>query len=375
MSQFLGRVLDQAPGSGRSAFSHDQAPRAGVLITNLGTPDAPDRQRLRRYLKEFLSDPRVVEFPRALWWLILNLIILNIRPSRSAEAYRKIWTEDGSPLLVYARRLVKAVGGRAAAHWARAPEIELAMRYGQPSIAAALRRLHDAGVQRLLVLPMYPQYSGSTTGSTFDAVAAELARWRWVPELRFANGYYDHPLYIDALSRSIRRAWRVKRGELLVMSFHGVPERYLLQGDPYFCQCHTTARLLAGELGLAEHQWKVVFQSRFGREAWLQPYCDETLKALPAQGVRSVDVVCPGFSADCLETLEEIAMQNRELFEDAGGESFHYIPCLNDDHAHRDLVLGLIEEHTHGWPELDARPGAKALAQRRARAMALGAER
>lgn len=372
MSRYLGRVLGQSAGG--VGFTHDQPPRAGVLMINLGTPDAPERGDLRRYLKEFLSDPRVVEFPRVLWWLILNLVILNVRPARSAEAYRKIWTDQGSPLLVYTRGLVKAVSRQAAERWSRAPIIEVAMRYGKPSIPAALRRLHEAGVYRLLVLPMYPQYSGSTTGSTFDAVAQELTGWRWVPELRFANGYHDATLYIDALAERIQRAWRLQRGELLLMSFHGVPERYLTQGDPYHCQCHATARFLAEKLDLSPDQWQVVFQSRFGREAWLQPYCDETLKSLPARGVRSVDVVCPGFAVDCLETLEEIAMQNRELFEEAGGESFQYIPCLNDEASHSELVLNLIEQHTRGWPELEQPISTEALAQRRARAAALGAE-
>lgn len=344
-----------------------------MLITNLGTPDAPQRRALRRYLKEFLSDPRVVEFPRWLWWLLLNLVVLNIRPGRSAEAYRKVWTDQGSPLLVYTRRLAESVKQRAGERWPEPPLIDYAMRYGQPSISAAMRRMHDAGLQRLLVLPMYPQYSGSTTGSTFDAVARELSGWRRVPELRFVDGYHDAPLYIEALTGTIQRVWREKRGELLLMSFHGVPERYLMRGDPYHCQCHATARLLAQRLGLEDHQWQVVFQSRFGREPWLQPYCDETLKSLPARGVRSVDVVCPGFAVDCLETLEEIAMQNRELFEAAGGESFQYIPCLNEEETHRDMVLDLVDRYTRGWPELEQPLAPEALELRRKRAVALGA--
>lgn len=361
---------------GQSRFNHDQPLRAGVLLTNLGTPDAPERAALRRYLKQFLWDPRVVEFPRPAWWLILNLVILNVRPRRSAEAYRKVWTEQGSPLLVHSRRLVEAVGEALDRRAPRQPLVKLAMRYGEPSIASALRQMQDAQLHRLVVLPMYPQYSGSTTGSTFDAVAAELQHWRWVPELRFVGGYHDHPLYIEALAAKIRRAWRDNgRGELLLMSFHGVPRRYLLKGDPYHCQCHATARLLAEKLDLRDNQWKVVFQSRFGREPWLQPYCDETLAALPGEGVRSVDVVCPGFAVDCLETLEEIAMQNRELFERSGGETFQYIPCLNEDAAHRDLILKLVEEHAGAWPELVAPADTAALEARQARAMALGAER
>lgn len=366
MSQFLGQ----------SRFSHDQPLRAGLLITNLGTPDAPERRDVRRYLKQFLWDPRVVEYPRPLWWLILNLVVLNIRPGRSAEAYRKVWTDQGSPLLLHTRRLAERLMEALDSRMPQQPLVKIAMRYGQPSIPLALRQMHEAQLHRLLVLPMYPQYSGSTTGSTFDAVSSELRRWRWVPELRFVSSYHDHELYIAALADKVRRSWdEGRRGDLLLMSFHGVPKRYLLNGDPYHCQCHATARLLAAKLALRDDQWKVVFQSRFGREPWLRPYCDETLAALPARGVRSVDVVCPGFSADCLETLEEIAMQNRQLFEQAGGESFQYIPCLNDDQSHRDLLVKLVEEHTRGWPEFAEPVDGAALEQRQTRAMALGAER
>jgi len=361
---------------GQSRFSHDQPLRAGVLLTNLGTPDAPTRKDLRRYLKQFLSDPRVVEFPRLPWWLILNLFILNVRPRRSAGAYEEIWSDEGSPLLAHTRRLGEHLLADLDERLPQQPLVKIAMRYGQPSICSALREMQEAQLHRLLVLPMYPQYSGSTTGSTFDAVTAELQRWRWVPELRFVGGYHDHELYIDALAASIRRAWDENhRGELLLMSFHGVPRRYLLKGDPYHCQCHATARLLAERLGLRDDQWKVVFQSRFGREPWLQPYCDETIAALPGQGIRSVDVVCPGFAVDCLETLEEIAMQNRELFECSGGESFQYIPCLNEASAHRELLVRLVEQHAGDWPELKAPVDPAALEQRRARATALGAER
>ena len=361
---------------GQSRFSHDQPLRVGVLLTNLGTPRAPTRRELRRYLKPFLSDPRVVELPRPLWWLILNLVILNVRPQRSAEAYRKIWTDRGSPLLDHTRRLAEGLARRVRDRFPRQPLLEFAMRYGEPSIAGALRRMHDGQLHRLLVLPMYPQYSGSTTGSTFDAVSRELQGWRWVPELRWVNSYHDDELYIDALAARVREAWeKDRRGELLLMSFHGVPKRYLLEGDPYHCQCHATARLLAERLELEDSQWQVVFQSRFGREPWLQPYCDETLKALPSRGVRHVDVVCPGFAVDCLETLEEIAMQNRELFMQAGGASFQYIPCLNDSSSHEDLMLGLIERHTGGWQEFETPLDAAVLERRGARAVALGAER
>lgn len=364
MSRFLGQ----------SRFSHEQPLRAAVLLTNLGTPEAPTRKSLRRYLKEFLSDPRVVEFPRPLWWLVLNLVILNLRPARSAAAYRKIWTEQGSPLLANTRRVAEVLADRMRERFPQQPLLRIAMRYGTPAIPSVLRELHDAQLYRLLVLPMYPQYSGSTTGSTFDAVGRELQRWRWVPELRFVNAYHDQEAYIDALAGSVRRAWsQDRRGELLLMSFHGVPRRYLLAGDPYHCQCRATARLLAEKLELEEHQWEVVFQSRFGREPWLQPYCDETLESLPDRGIRSVDVICPGFAVDCLETLEEIAIQNRELFMRAGGDSFRYIPCLNDDALHVDMLLSLIELHVRGWDEFEQPAHADVSAQRRARAMALGA--
>lgn len=359
---------------GQSRFRHDQPLRAGVLLTNLGTPQSPTPGALRRYLREFLSDPRVVEFPRVAWWLILNLVILNIRPARSARAYRSIWTEQGSPLLANTRALAQSLTEQLDTRFPQRPLLKIAMRYGQPSIASALREMHEAQVHRLLVLPMYPQYSASTTGSTFDAVSRELSRWRWVPELRFVGGYHDHDLYIDAVAERIRRAWQDKpRGQLLLMSFHGVPRRFLLQGDPYHCQCQATARLLAERLELSQDRWMVVFQSRFGREPWLGPYCDETLKSLPSQSVRSVDVVCPGFSMDCLETLEEIEIRNRELFQESGGESLQYIPCLNDEPAHRELMLKLVEQHTLGWNEFERPVDPGALDRRRERATAMGA--
>ena len=366
MSDYLGQ-----PG-----FRHDQPMRAGVLLTNLGTPQAPTTRELRRYLREFLSDPRVVELPRALWWLILNVVILNLRPARSARAYGKIWTEEGSPLLTNTLRLADDLVGKIGERFPQQPLVKVAMRYGEPSLSSALRHMLDAQVDRLLVLPMYPQYSGAATGSTFDAVSRELAGWRRVPELRFVAGYHDHPDYIEALAERVRRAWAEgRRGEVLLMSFHGVPRRSLLQGDPYHCQCRATARLLAERLGLRDAQWMVVFQSRFGREPWLEPYCDQTLKTLPARGVRSVDVVCPGFSVDCLETLEEIAMQNRGLFEKSGGESFQYISCLNDEPLHLQMLLRLIQEHTRGWPEFEGPAKTGELKQRQARAIALGAPR
>ncbi len=315
----------------------------GVLLTNLGTPDAPVAPALRRYLAEFLWDRRVVDVPRPLWWLILHGVILRTRPARSARLYRKVWTEAGSPLLVIARRQHALLQQQLDAHWPGRTRVVLGMRYGNPSIAAALGELRAAGVQRVLVLPLYPQNSCSTTASTLDAVAGALRATRDVPALRFVADYHADAAYIDALVTSVREAQQ-GRGPVqqLLFSFHGTPERYRSEGDPYYQQCLTTARLAAERLGLAADEWQVSFQSRFGREPWLQPYTDEVLAHMPAQGIRHVQVICPGFSADCLETLEEIAEENREVFLHAGGESFHYIPALNDRPDHIAALTGIV---------------------------------
>jgi protoporphyrin/coproporphyrin ferrochelatase len=337
---------------GSAGFRHGTPEKLGVLVVNLGTPDAPETGALRRYLKEFLWDPRVVEAPRPLWWLILNGFILNFRPSRSAALYRKVWTDEGSPLLVISRAQVAGMRERLAARLSGPVEVVLGMRYGNPSIPSALRQLHELNVRRLLVLPMYPQYSGSTTGSTFDALAATLTGWRWVPELRFIGGYHDQGAYIAALAASVREHWAAHgRGEHLVMSFHGVPRRYLDLGDPYHCQCLKTGRLLAERLGLDDARWSTTFQSRFGREEWLKPYTDESIRALGRRGLKRIDVVCPGFSADCLETLEEIAEQNAEFFHAAGGETLSYIPCLNARPDHLEFLAEHALRHLQGWPE------------------------
>ena len=323
-------------------FNHNQPPITGVLVVNLGTPDAPDRKSVRRYLKQFLSDPRVVEFPRWLWSLILNGIILNIRPSKSAEAYKQIWTEQGSPLFVISNAQVTGMSNILSKRFKNNTRVELGMSYGNPSISDGLDRLRGAGVSKLVILPLYPQYSGSTVGSVFDAVSSCLRQWRLVPMIHFINAYYDHTGYINALANKVRKH---AQGDHLVMSFHGVPERYVRGGDPYEQQCHKTAQLLARQLNLSENQWTIVFQSRFGREEWIKPYCDEQLKALPAQGVKHVDVICPGFSADCLETLEEIDMQNRQLFMESGGQQFNYIACLNDDQEHLKFLTELVSTY------------------------------
>lgn len=348
---------------GSTGFRHGTPEKLGVLVTNLGTPDAPETGALRRYLKEFLWDPRVVEVPRPLWWLILNGVILRIRPRRSAEAYRTVWTDEGSPLLSCSRAQVAGIRARLSRQVPGPVEVVLGMRYGNPSIPAALAQLRAANVQRLLVLPLYPQYSASTTASTFDAVAAELMRWRWIPELRFMTRYHEEEGYLEALAASIREHWAAHgRGEHLVMSFHGVPRRYLDSGDPYHCQCVKTGRLLAERLGLEDGSWSTTFQSRFGREEWLKPYTDESIRALGRRGLKRIDVVCPGFSADCLETLEEIAVQNAEFFHEAGGETLSYIPCLNTRDDHLDFLAGLALRNLQGWPEVGpARdPGAVA---------------
>ncbi|NNF51277.1 MAG: ferrochelatase [Gammaproteobacteria bacterium] len=335
-----------------SDYRHTDTPKLGVLLTNLGTPEAPKAGPVRRYLREFLSDPRVVEVPRVLWWLILNCVILVIRPRRSAEAYGKIWSDEGSPLLVHAQAQCDAVEQRLKRDLPGRVEVSLGMRYGRPAIGMALRELKKAGIQRLLVLPLYPQYSASTTGSTFDAVSTELKKWRWVPDLRFIARYHDEPGYIAALAASIQEHWdKHGRGERLLFSFHGLPQKYLDKGDPYHCQCHKTARLVAESLDLPEARWHLAFQSRVGAEPWLKPYTDEVLQEWGQAGMGVVDVVCPGFSADCLETLEEIAMQNAEMFEEAGGKSLRYIDALNERADHIDFLTQLIMRNLAGWPE------------------------
>ncbi len=335
---------------GSQNFSHAQPDKLGVLITNLGTPDAPDTPSLRRYLREFLSDPRVVEIPRLIWLLILHGIILRVRPKRSAEAYQSVWTEAGSPLLVNTRAQAEEMAKRLRQAHGDAVMVDFAMRYGQPALGEVMDRMLANGVRKLVVLPLYPQYSGSTSGSTFDAIAQDFTRRRWLPHLQFIASYHDNPAYIAALAASIREHWEQHgRADKLILSYHGVPRRYLDMGDPYHCQCHVTTRLLAQELDLPESSYMTTFQSRFGKAEWLKPYTDATLKGLPAQGVKSVQVVCPGFSSDCLETLEEIAEENREYFEEAGGDRYEYIPALNARDDHITALTQLVEQHLAVW--------------------------
>ncbi|MGB0445768.1 MAG: ferrochelatase [Pseudomonadales bacterium] len=330
---------------GQTDYDHDGAsPRQGILLCNLGTPDAPRPTELRRYLKEFLSDPRVVELPRLLWWMILNLIILRIRPRRSAKLYQSVWTDSGSPLMVYSQEQVKAVKHRLAEKYGDIPVV-LGMRYGNPSMAAAVKELTDQNVRDIIVLPLYPQYAGATTGSTFDAIAKTFTQLRWVPELQFINGYHKSEGYLDALCTTIKRHIEAHgQPDKFIFSYHGTPERYLKKGDPYHCFCHQTTRLVREKLGFDEAQVMTTFQSRFGREPWLQPYTDKTLEQLPKDGVKHIAVICPGFSSDCLETIEEIDMEARESFIEHGGEQFHYIPCLNDDPVHIDALVGILEK-------------------------------
>ena len=346
--------------TGSDETVHGLVPCTGILLTNLGTPDEPTASAVRRYLAEFLSDPRVIEVPKPLWWFVLHGIILRTRPQKSAKLYRKIWTNEGSPLLTIVNKQAGAIRQLLAQKIPGPVRVEVGMRYGNPSLQSALEKLSQANTQRLLVLPLYPQYSATTTASTFDAVAKILHSWRWLPELRMINHYHDDAGYIELLARSIRLHWEQHgQAEKLLFSFHGIPKHYFLAGDPYFCECQKTARLVAEKLGLATGQWLVTFQSRFGPREWLQPYTDKTLQTLATSGVASVNVICPGFSSDCLETLEEINIQNRTLFLSSGGSEFTYIPALNDNEAHIEMLSDLLIRNMRGWPECDRRQDSK----------------
>lgn len=337
---------------GVNEFHHDRVSKVGVLIANLGTPEEPTPAGLRRYLKEFLWDPRVVEMPRPLWWMILNGVILNTRPKKSAKLYQSVWTAEGSPLMVHSRQQEEKLRARLEQAFPGRVELALGMRYGEPSIASALDELRKVGVERLIVLPLYPQYSGTTGGSTFDAVTQEMQSWRWIPEMRFIAQYHDHPAYIHAMAEHIRAQWAVQgRSPFLLFSYHGIPMRYLKNGDPYHCQCHKTSRLLADALDLGPGEWQTAFQSRFGKEEWIKPYTDKTLKTLPKEGTTEVDVFCPGFASDCLETIEEIAEENRETFLAAGGETYRYIPALNAIDEHIEALFHVISDAASGFPE------------------------
>ncbi len=354
-------------------FKHGAGEKTGILLVNLGTPDAPTAKAVRPYLKQFLGDPRVVEIPRAVWWLILNGIILNTRPKKSAAKYASIWLKTGSPLRVYSEKqaiLLKGFLGERT----RAPfVVDFAMTYGNPSIPDALLRLKEQNCQRILIVPMFPQYAASATGPVYDQVFSTMRQMRNLPGVRIIKHFHDHAGYIRALAANINDYWTKNgRPEKLLMSFHGVPQYTLNKGDPYHCECHKTGRLLAEELGLAAHQYTVSFQSRFGKAEWVKPYTTATLKELGKQKIRRVDVVCPGFVADCLETLEEIAMEGREDFQHAGGGEYHYIPCLNDNDQWIHALTDLVIDNLQGWlPRTDSAE----LEQGRLRALAMGAKK
>jgi ferrochelatase len=318
-------------------------PSLGVLLVNLGTPEAPTPTAVRRFLAEFLSDPRVIEIPRLLWLPILYGIVLNVRPRKSAHAYAQIWTNEGSPLLVESTRLANAL--RAQLEQSGNVSVELAMTYGQPSIANALRSLRDRQIDRLLILPLYPQYSGTSTGPAFDRVAKELQTWRAVPSVQFVSDYHDDTNFIEALAHTVREHWRTQSRQHLFFSFHGIPQRNVDLGDPYFKQCQRTAQLTAERLGLKQDEWTMAFQSRFGAAKWLQPYTEATLIDYAKRGPKRLTVLCPAFATDCLETLEEIAIRNRDAFLAAGGESFDYVPCLNARPSHIEVFTQIVKRH------------------------------
>ncbi|MDI5831094.1 MULTISPECIES: ferrochelatase [Shewanella] len=326
-------------------MGHATRGKVGVLLLNLGTPDAPTASAVRRYLAEFLSDPRVVEIPKLLWMLILHGIVLRVRPAKSAALYQKVWTEAGSPLMDISLRQTAKLSDKLTAD-GYPVSVHLAMRYGNPSVANTLQDMHKQGIDKIVVLPLYPQYAAPTTGSAFDAIAKELCQWRYLPSLHFINTYHDNPEFIAALVNSIRADFdKHGKPQKLVLSYHGMPERNLHLGDPYYCFCMKTTRLVAEQLGLAEDEFAITFQSRFGKAKWLQPYTDATMAALPSQGVRDVAIVCPAFSADCLETLEEIVGENGHIFTHAGGEKFRYIPALNDNDDHISMMASLVKPY------------------------------
>lgn len=334
--------MNHAPPTALPLAAHAKPPKTGVLLVNLGTPEAPTKRAIRAYLKEFLSDTRVVDVEPALWWPILNLIILNTRPKKLAAKYAAIWTPEGGPLVAIGRRQALGIASRLAALTGSEVPVALAMRYGVPAIETALVDLDAQGVRRIVLLPLFPQYSASTTAAVLDAVFAALSRRRWLPELVTINQYHDDAGYIAALAASVEAHWaRQGRGEHLLMSFHGIPQRYFDLGDPYYCHCQKTARLLAAALGLPATQWSLSFQSRFGREEWIKPYTDAHLGTLAAGGIKSLDVIAPGFAADCLETLEEIAVEYQADFARLGG-ALRYIPALNESPEHLDALAKLL---------------------------------
>ena len=326
---------------GEEDFKHQDRQKTGVLICNLGTPETYKTKDVRRFLRQFLSDGRVIEIPKIIWWFILNGIILILRPSKSAKLYKSVWTKEGSPLLVLSKKLTEklkmSVGDSC--------EVELAMRYGNPSMESALMSLKNKNCRKLIVIPMFPQYSGTTTGSIFDEVARVLSKWRWVPSLSFVNSYHDQPEYINALADSLSNHIKNNSPQKIIFTYHGIPKRNFDLGDPYQCYCQKTTRLVAEKLNLEDGTYITTFQSRFGPAEWLKPYTSDTMGELPLQEVKNVLVVAPAFSVDCLETIEEIDQENKEIFLKAGGEKFTYAPCLNDSSGQVNLLKAIIDKH------------------------------
>lgn len=370
------KFLPEAP------FEHGTQPKTGVLLINLGTPDEPTPGAVRRYLKEFLSDSRVVEIPRLIWWLILHGIILNTRPARTAKKYASIWMKEGSPLKVYTERQTQLLRGYLGERIKSPLAVTYAMRYGNPSLAKAIAELKARHCNRILVLPLYPQYASSTTGAAMDAIGEELKRHRNVPGIRFVRNFHDHPAYIDAIVKNVLAYW-MKAGrpnfatDKMLMTFHGLPRFHLDKGDPYHCECHKTARLIAEQFDLKKDQYLVTFQSRFGKAEWLKPYTGETLAALGRAGVKRVDTICPGFAADCLETLEEIAIEGKTTFLQSGGREFNYIPTTNDTQPWINALMTIAMQNLGGWVSADwDKTAAEAeLTAGAQRAKALGASR
>ncbi len=341
--------------SSQKNFNHLELQKIGILLVNLGTPDAPTTKSLKKYLKQFLSDPRVIELPKYIWFFILNFIVLPFRAPKSSKKYRTIWGKKGSPLLVQSQNLTFKLQKKLPSSMICA----LAMSYGKPSICDALENLREQNCKKLLVLPMYPQYSATTVASVFDEVCTQLKKWRWIPELRFVNQYHDEEAYIRALAASLLPFKKIAKNQKIVFSYHGTPLQSLLDGDPYHCQCHKTSRLIAEKLKLKKENYLTCFQSRFGSSAWLQPYTDETLKSLPQKKINEVFIICPGFSIDCLETLEEINSENREIFLKNGGKKFTYISCLNDSKHQLKLFQTLVDIHTQNWAKQEKKTREK----------------
>lgn len=356
-------------------YEHGDQPKVGILLANLGTPEAPTAAALRPYLRQFLSDRRIVEIPRAIWWLILNCIILWVRPKKSAKKYVQVWIKEGSPLLVHAQKQAQLLRGFLSLKIKSPLVVELGMRYGNPSMQSAIAKLKAQHCDRILVFPLYPQYAASSTASALDAVWRTLLKTRNMPAIRTIKHYHDHPAYIAALAQSVREHWRISGGKpaQLVMSFHGVPKFHLLKGDPYHCECHKTARLLAETLALSKDEYLIAFQSRFGKQAWLKPYLENVLQTLGKAKTPRVDVICPGFSSDCLETLEEIAIAGKHIFQSDGGGEYHYIPALNENDAWIHAMAEITLENLQGWvsPEWDNTQAKKEAEMTKLRAQSL----